>query len=377
MAYLNRVDTVNRFLHMNISKKDELQQLVELAAKICDAPIAMITFLSNDTQHIRFKVGTDISEVSYQDTLCKLTIEQKELLSIPDTEEDERVSNNPFVIQAPHIRFYAGSPLTTHDDHNIGTLCVFDPKPKVLTTTQEKMLHRLSRQVTRLLEFEASLQLLKEQYESSLVEETKLRFYFESTSACHLLLDTDLRVLSFNNAMVNVLRDLYHLPISEGMEATDFVESGFIDEFIQNCKDALSGKIVSLETTVSSIKGKISWHLMYEPAFDLEGTIIGVTYSAIDITQTLRDEKTILDQEKSLRKIDMILSVNLHQPMQVIKSAMDSIKEQGYPDEVMEFKFLEETCSELLEKGGFIIATNKENVMNMPSATSIFQFTDR
>jgi hypothetical protein len=111
-----------------------------------------------------------------------------------------------------------------------------------------------------------------------------------------------------------------------------------------------------LETLINSPGGKISWHLTFEPAFDLEGSIIGVTYSAIDIMQNLREEKMVLDQEESLRQIDLILSANLNQPMELIKSAMASIKEQGYPDQVMEFELLEKTCNQLFEKGSLIMS---------------------
>ncbi|CAM3998894.1 GAF domain-containing protein [Pedobacter westerhofensis] len=356
---LKGYDTVNRFLKMDISKEAELQQIVELAANICNAPIALITFMDDKTQHIKFKVGTNVGEVPSQDTFCQYTVAQKEFLIIPDASVDERVMNNPYVVQNPHVRFYAGSPLTTHDDDNIGTLCVYDTQPRILTAMQEKMLQRLARQVTRLLEFDASLQLLKEQYEYSLIQQTKLRSFFESTSSCHLLLDTQLRVISFNSAMSNALMDRYQLPIVEGMEVTDYVESSFMDEFIHNCKTALSGEAVSKETVINSLQGNVPWQLTYEPAFDSAGIIIGVTYSATDISQTAKHEKTIMEQGESFRQIDLILS-ELNQPMQMVKSAMAGIKDQGYPVGVIEFELLESVCEELWEKRSVSSLADKE-----------------
>jgi len=358
---LKRVAAVNRFLQMNIGKENELQQIVELAASICNVPVAMITFIDADKQYIKFKVGTNKTEVPYKDTFCKYTIAQEELLVIPDASADERVADNPYVIQEPHIRFYAGSPLRTHDHQNMGTLCVFGLEPKSLTSTQEKMLHRLARQVTRLLEFDASLQLLKEQYEFSRQEETKYRSFFESSGSCHLLLDTELRVLSFNSTMVNVLSNNYQLMIAEGMELEEYVEPGFINEFTRNCKSALLGEIITMETVITSPKGDIPWHLTYEPAFDLAGAIIGVTYVATDITQTLRQEKTVIEQIESLRQIDLILAADLHRPIEVIKCAIADLKVQGYPDQIIEFELLERACDELFEKGDVVISSAKGN----------------
>lgn len=367
---LKMVNTVNRFLHMKIDREDELQQIVELAASICNVPIAMITFIDNQTQHIKFKVGTDHSEISLHDNFCRFTVLQKELLIIPDTLVDERVKNNPSVVHQPHLRFYAGAPLTTHDGYNIGTLCIYDIQPKTLTIIEEKMLNRLARQVTRLLEFDASLQLLKEQYEFSRVEEIKLRSFFESSGCCHLLLDTDLRVLSFNNTMVNLLRNNYQLTIAEGMEANDYIEPGFVEEFIKNCKRALRGENINIETVINSPKGSNLWHLIFEPAFDSIGAIIGVTYSATDITQMVRDEKTVVEQGESLRQIDRILSADLHHPLEVIKGTMATMKQQGYPDDVMEFNLLEKACDELLNKGSLIILSAKRNIGNLPSSVN-------
>lgn len=365
---LKMVNTVNRFLHMKIDREDELQQIVGLAANICNVPIAMITFIDNQTQHIKFKVGTDHSEISFNDTFCRYTAMQKELLIIPDTLVDERVKNDPAVVHKPHLRFYAGSPLITHDGYNIGTLCVYDIRPKTLTIIEQKMLHRLARQVTRLLEFDASLQLLKEQYEFSRAEEIKLRSFFESSGCCHLLLDTNLRVLSFNNTMVNLLKNNYQLTIAEGMEVNDYIEPGFIDEFIGNCKRALMGENVNIEVIMESPKGSNPWHLTFEPAFDSIGAIIGVTYSATDITQMVRDEKTVVEQGESLRQIDRILSADLHHPLEVIKGTMATMKHQGYPDGIIEFNLLEKACDELLNKGNLIILAEERNVGNVPSS---------
>lgn len=365
---LKMVNTVNRFLLMKIDREDELQQIVELAANICNVPIAMITLMDDQTQYIKFKVGTDPIGISFHENFCRHTVVQKELLIIPDTQLDERVKNNSYVVHQPHIRFYAGSPLTTHDGFNIGTLCVYDRQPKTLTIIEQKMLSRLARQVTRLLEFDASLQLLKEQYESSRVEEIKLRSFFESSGCCHLLLDTHLRVLSFNNTMVNLLRNNYQLTIAEGMEVNDYIEPGFVEEFIRNCKRALLGENVNIETIINSPKGSNPWHLIFEPAFDSMGAIIGVTYSATDITQMVRDEKTVIEQGESLRQIDRILSANLHHPLEVIKGTMATMKQQGYPDDVIEFNLLEKACDELLDKGSLIILSEERNGGNVPSS---------
>jgi len=345
-----RLHTVRRFLDLNISKEKELQQIVELAARICNSSIAMITFMDREFQHIMFSFGTQIKEVPFKDTFCQYTIAQKDVLIINDASTDGRVMQNPFVTNDPNIRFYAGSPLTTHDDENMGTLCVFDQQPGSLTDIQEKMLQRLGKQVIQLIEFDASLQLLKLEYETSIQEEDKLRSFFDSSSSVHLLLDKELRVLSFNKVLLDILRNNYQLPLAEGMECHEYVVPSFLEEFLQNCGKALQNEIVKTESVIPSPEGDISWHLTYEPAFDSEGNIVGVSYTATDITQAMRHGKTVTEQEHAFLQIERIISSELHKPLKQVKSAMAKVSQEGYPENVNEFVFLEYTTHELGEK---------------------------
>jgi hypothetical protein len=354
-----RLNTVSRYLNLNISKEKELQQIVELAAAICGSPIAMITFIDSETQYIKFSIGTDIREVPLPDTFCQHAIVQKELLVISDATTDDRVMNNLFVTGDPGLRFYAGSPLTTHDDQNLGTLCVYDLEPKTLNAVQEKMLHRLARQVTRLLEFEVSISLLQEQYDRSLMEETKLRSFFESCSSCHLLLDRELRVLSFNKALAEIMESNYQLPLTTGVRIVDFVHPDLVEDFILNCNKALGGEAVRTERLISSPQGNFSWYMTFEPALDAEEKIIGVSYSGTDITQTVQHEKTVIRQQESFRKIAHILSVELQQPLNAARDAMVGLKLQGYPDHLTEFHLLEQSFQELAEKTHVVL--NKPN----------------
>ncbi|EED13742.1 sensor histidine kinase/response regulator, putative [Talaromyces stipitatus ATCC 10500] len=49
---------------------------------------------------------------------------------VNDLSADERYADLPFVANEPHFRFYAGTPLTTENNINIGVLFVLDPEPR-------------------------------------------------------------------------------------------------------------------------------------------------------------------------------------------------------------------------------------------------------
>jgi GAF domain-containing protein len=76
---------------------------------------------------------------------------------------------------APKIRFYAGAPLVTPDDHAIGTLCVLDCVPRQLKATQAEALRALSRQVMNQLEMRKKIYDLRDELLARSQHEKALR----------------------------------------------------------------------------------------------------------------------------------------------------------------------------------------------------------
>jgi GAF domain-containing protein len=63
---------------------------------------------------------------------------------VEDARQDPRTLTNPLVVGEMGLRFYASSPLTTHDGHNLGTFCLIDQKPRYLNQAQQLMLQDLA-----------------------------------------------------------------------------------------------------------------------------------------------------------------------------------------------------------------------------------------
>src|SRR5579859_5566736 len=126
--------------------------LTELAAGICEAPIALISLVDEKRQWFKSKFGTTVNETSRDVSFCAHAIQQTDLFIIPDATQDERFANNPLVISDPKIRFYAGAPLITPDGYALGTLCVIDKVPRELRPDQQQALQILGRHVALQLE---------------------------------------------------------------------------------------------------------------------------------------------------------------------------------------------------------------------------------
>lgn len=148
----NRIAALYRYGILDSEADAGLDDITALAAHICDTPIALVTLVDIDRQHLASHYGVGRVVTPRSDSFCAHALSGTEFLEVNDARADERFAANPLVIADPGIRFYAGAPLRTADGHTLGTLCVIDRKPRSLTNAQRRALASLSRTVMRQLE---------------------------------------------------------------------------------------------------------------------------------------------------------------------------------------------------------------------------------
>jgi signal transduction histidine kinase len=127
-------------------------ELAELAAEICEVPIALISLVDQSRQWFKARVGLDAVETARSVAFCAHAILQSDVFIVPDALLDVRFADNPLVTGPPHVRFYAGAPLLTPEGHGLGTLCVIDRVPRQLTPHQKKALTVLRQHVLTIAE---------------------------------------------------------------------------------------------------------------------------------------------------------------------------------------------------------------------------------
>jgi diguanylate cyclase (GGDEF)-like protein len=147
-----RLQALRSYAVLDTPAEQAYDDIVTLASLICGTPMALISLVDEDRQWFKARVGMDPMETPRGHAFCAHAIVNPEkVLEIQDASKDVRFADNPLVTGGPRIRFYAGAPLLTPSGSALGTVCVMDHVPRVLTPVMEDALRALSRQVSALL----------------------------------------------------------------------------------------------------------------------------------------------------------------------------------------------------------------------------------
>ncbi len=147
-----RLDALKAFRILDTEEDKLFDNITTLAAELCETPIALISLVDEERQWFKSRKGLSVCETAREYAFCRYTILSDKVLVIRDATQDVRTRNNPLVLGEPHIRFYAGAPLITHDGFTLGSLCVIDQKPRDVSAFQLSALKRMADQVILLME---------------------------------------------------------------------------------------------------------------------------------------------------------------------------------------------------------------------------------
>lgn len=157
LAVACRRSTLELYGILDTPREREFDEITEVAAAVCDVPIALVSLIDADRQWFKSAVGLGIAETTLDNSICAFALAGDDFLEITDTRLDPRTLANPFVVAEPHLRFYAGAVLRSPEGVPFGTLCVLDMKPRALTDLQRNTLRVLARQVVKELELRRAM----------------------------------------------------------------------------------------------------------------------------------------------------------------------------------------------------------------------------
>ena len=146
-----RLAELRRLLILDSLPERDFDRLTELLTSTLDVPIAIVNLLDEQRDWFKSRVGLPLAEVPAATSFCEAFFSiDEDLIVVADTTLDPRFASHPLVTGPPHVRFYAAARLTVRG-HTVGTLCVYDMKPRQMAPESIASMQTLANPVVELL----------------------------------------------------------------------------------------------------------------------------------------------------------------------------------------------------------------------------------
>lgn len=177
--------------------------------------------------------------------------------------------------------------------------------------------------------------------------EAKVRAFFNSSSSIHLLLDKEMIVIDYNNAAAAFVQKVYHRTLVQGEPILQYINDTYKERFQNNFLQSKRGLTKFDEVSAIYNEEEIFWQVSYEPAFNEQGDIIGVAYTATNVTDKMLQENEIRTRNKALAEIAHIQSHDLRGPVASLMGLMNLIKDKNYEAPAEYLKMMEKVVNDL------------------------------
>ncbi len=113
--------------------EESLQRTVAMAARLFDAPIALVDVLDDDREWTQSWIAEGVDEAARNITFRNGFAPVPVPVVIPDGAAHPEMRQSPLVTGPLGLRFYVSVPLLRHDGTAVGTLAVLDTRPREAT----------------------------------------------------------------------------------------------------------------------------------------------------------------------------------------------------------------------------------------------------
>ena len=147
-----RLAAVRRYNILDTPPDDAFDRVTLLACRLLNVPVALVSIIDADREWFKSRRGVDIEELDRNVALCATTVATGLPHALEDVQRETGFAANPLVHSDLGLHGYAAVPLRTLDGHSIGTLCVFDRRPRRFTDDELDDLAQLAAIVMRELD---------------------------------------------------------------------------------------------------------------------------------------------------------------------------------------------------------------------------------
>jgi EAL domain-containing protein (putative c-di-GMP-specific phosphodiesterase class I) len=140
---------------LDTSPSESFDRITRMASRMLGAPVSTISLTDHDRQWFKSRFGVELSEIPRAEAPCNYAIHADEVFVVPDMLADDRFKDS--LLAQAGIRFYAGAPLITRTGYALGTLCVLDDKPRIVTQEEQSFLIDLAAMVMTQIEVQNTI----------------------------------------------------------------------------------------------------------------------------------------------------------------------------------------------------------------------------
>ncbi|WP_199141711.1 GAF domain-containing sensor histidine kinase [Pedobacter sp. ASV12] len=155
-----RLQKLHDYSIVQTPPENPFDRITHLAAQLLEVPMAQLCFIDHDSVFIKSNVGPlGTDGIAREGSLAALAISTNELTLFNQASTTQAIFDHPF-LAANQIAFYVAVPLLSPEGLAVGTLSVFDEKPKEIATQKLDMLQSLAALVIDVLEMRLSSRLV-------------------------------------------------------------------------------------------------------------------------------------------------------------------------------------------------------------------------
>ncbi len=294
-----RLNILKKYQLLDSPTDSAFDRITKLATQIFDVPVSLISLVDKDRVWFKSTEGLDIKEMQKEKGFCASVILLDTIFEIQDITNYSSLSENSSTCKQLGLQFYASVPIKVMGKYNLGTLCILDKKPRVMTEKEKEILQSLADLVTEQLEHHLSvIEAIKTQ-EHTL---NMLDSLYESSNYSKSFIGKDLRIIHTNQITKDICKIVFGKEPQKGDLLLDFILPIYQEEFKEYYKRVLTGETIEIEKS----ENQNWWKFRLLPVYDKNRTIIGISHNLEDITQ----QRNIKTQTKKLQNDLDILAQN-------------------------------------------------------------------
>jgi PAS domain S-box-containing protein len=295
---IERLKALKEYSIMDSLPEKEYDSITQLASYICGTPIALVSLLDEERQWFKSSVGLKVTETPRTLSFCQYAILGDDVYEVNDALENEIFADNSLVTGKPNIRFYAGAPLQDENGFNLGTLCVIDKEPRILTVEQKNALKLLANQVVLLLD-------LRKRNTDFIKSQREFQNFIELSKDLVCIADVDGFFYKVNPAFTNVLG--YSKKELIGKPFIDFIHPEDLDKTLKEVQTLFEERVnVSFENRYRCKNGEytlLSWNTSPDPETGYLYCIARDMKKEKEAELDLISSNKLLDESQNIAKI--------------------------------------------------------------------------